>query len=51
MPSYSNIPPEYFHNVVKISIDKAMSIKKSHLIMMWCQVVLKLYGYLDMQKL
>ena len=49
--SISNPSPEFFGNVVQIAVDKSKGIKSSHLVMLWHEVVLKLYEFLHLKKL
>jgi len=37
--------------VVKIAVDKCRSLRRSHLVMLWHEVALRIYSYLDLKKL
>ena len=42
---------EFFKNVVQLAVDKCRSLRPSHLAMLWHEVALRAYGYLDLRKL
>ena len=37
--------------MVQLAVDRCRDIRRSHLVMLWHRVVLRLYGYLDLQRL